>query len=39
MWPPGELGQAFLLGDDDPPGDVGVENHAHIVRPPSGRQQ
>jgi hypothetical protein len=37
--PPGQLGQAFVLGSDDPPGDIGVQDHAFMVRAgPAGQQ-
>jgi hypothetical protein len=37
--PPGQFGQAFLLGDHEPPGDVGVQNHAFMVGAGAGAQQ
>jgi hypothetical protein len=37
--PPGQFGLAFLLDGDDPAGDLGVQNHAFMVRlRPSIRQ-
>jgi hypothetical protein len=38
-WAGGQLGQAFVLGEDHPPGDVGVQDHAFMVRVGRARQQ
>jgi hypothetical protein len=37
--PPGELRLAFVLGDDEPAGDVGMEDHASMVCGPAGAEQ
>jgi hypothetical protein len=36
---PSQLGQAFVLGSDEPSGDVGVQNHAVMVRAAAVRRQ
>ena len=37
--PPGEFGHAFLIGDNKPPGDFGVQNHAFMVGAGAAAQQ
>jgi hypothetical protein len=37
--PPGQFGQAFVLGEDHPPGDLGVQDHAFMVRAGPAREQ
>jgi hypothetical protein len=36
---PSQLGQAFVLESDEPSGDVGVQNHAFMVRAAAVRRQ
>jgi hypothetical protein len=36
---PGQFGHSFVLGEDDPPGDVGVQDHAFMVRLTPARRQ
>jgi len=37
--PPGHLGQAFVFGEDHPPGDVGVQDHVPMFCATPVRQQ
>jgi hypothetical protein len=37
--PPRQFGQALVLDGDQPPGDIGVQNHAFMVRVAAVRQQ